>query len=178
MEVDNQVIVEADETYVLKSRKGERQLDRKARRRGGKVVKRGVSREQVPVLVAAHRGGVTVSAVLPAVSAAALEGALGPVVKTDVVLVSNGAAGYPPCAAALGVRREALNLAADERRLPHSDRQQPACSVEGLSAQLSRRRDQISRQLPALVPPHRTRRPRSPKSLPQHRHEQPIHTLR
>ena len=108
-------IVEADETYVLKSRKGERKLDRKARRRGGKAAKRGVSREQVPVLVAADRGGATVSAVLPAVTAAALEGALEPVVEADVVLVSDGAASYPPCAAALGVRHEALNVAAGER---------------------------------------------------------------
>ena len=46
-------IVEADETFVLESRKGERKLDRKPRRRGGKARKRGLSREQVPVLVAA-----------------------------------------------------------------------------------------------------------------------------
>ena len=92
-----------------------RMRSRKARRRGGKAVKRGVSREQVPVLAAADRGGAMVSAVLPAVSAAALEGALEPVVETDVAPVSDGAAGYPPCAAALGVRREALNAAAGER---------------------------------------------------------------
>ena len=67
---------------------------RKARRRGGKAVKRGVSREQVPVPAAADRGGATVSAVSPAVSAAALEGALEPVVETDVVLVSDDATGY------------------------------------------------------------------------------------
>ncbi|MFZ3585545.1 IS1595 family transposase, partial [Loktanella sp. DJP18] len=66
-------IVEADETFVLSSRKGERNLDRKARRRGGKASKRGVSHEQVPVLVAADRSGVTVSAILPAVSAAHLQ---------------------------------------------------------------------------------------------------------
>ena len=58
-------IVEADETYVLKSRKGQRKLGRKARRRGGKASKRGLSDEQVPVLVAADRSGTTVSAVLP-----------------------------------------------------------------------------------------------------------------
>ena len=40
-------IVEADETYVLESRKGARGLGRKARRRGGKAKKRGLSREQV-----------------------------------------------------------------------------------------------------------------------------------
>ena len=38
-------IVEADETYVLESRKGARGLGRKARRRGGKAKKRGLSRE-------------------------------------------------------------------------------------------------------------------------------------
>ena len=58
-------IVEADETYVLESRKGARGLGRKARRRGGKAKKRGLSREQVPVLMAADRSGTTVSAVLP-----------------------------------------------------------------------------------------------------------------
>ena len=65
-------IVEADETYVLESRKGARGLGRKARRRGGKAKKRGLSREQVPVLMAADRSGTTVSAVLPRVDAAAL----------------------------------------------------------------------------------------------------------
>ena len=55
-------IVEADETYVLESRKGARGLGRKARRRGGKAKKRGLSREQVPVLMAADRSGTTVSA--------------------------------------------------------------------------------------------------------------------
>ncbi len=39
---------EADETFVLESRKGERNLNRMPRRRGGKVRKRGLSREQVP----------------------------------------------------------------------------------------------------------------------------------
>ena len=52
-------IVEADETYVLESRKGARGLGRKARRRGGKAKKRGLSREQVPVLMAADRSGTS-----------------------------------------------------------------------------------------------------------------------
>ena len=54
-------IVEADETYVLESRKGARNLERKARRRGGKASKRGLSDEQVPVrlsLIAAVRQSV------------------------------------------------------------------------------------------------------------------------
>ena len=83
-------IVEADETYVLESRKGARGLGRKARRRGGKAKKRGLSREQVPVLMAADRSGTTVSAVLPRVDAAALAAALDPVVAKDALLASDG----------------------------------------------------------------------------------------
>ena len=108
-------IVEADETYVLESRKGARGLERKARRRGGKAKKRGLSREQVPVLMAADRSGTTVSAVLPRVDAAALTAALDPVVAKDALLVSDGGASYPPCAAALGVSHEALNRTMGER---------------------------------------------------------------
>ena len=108
-------IVEADETYVLESRKGARGLGRKARRRGGKAKKRGLSREQVPVLMAADRSGTTVSAVLPRVDAAALAAALDPVVAKDALLVSDGGASYPPCAAALGVNHEALNRSMGER---------------------------------------------------------------
>src|ERR1035441_787950 len=107
--------VEADETFVLMSRKGERKLDRKARRRGGKASKRGLSDEQVPVLVAADRSGATVSAVLPAVSAAHLQAVLGPVLDQDALLVTDGCTSYPPCAAALGVSHEALNQTAGER---------------------------------------------------------------
>ena len=94
-------IVEADETYV--------------RRRGGKAKKRGLSREQVPVLMAADRSGTTVSAVLPRVDAAALTAALAPVVAKDALLFSDGGASYPPCAAALGVSHEALNRSMGER---------------------------------------------------------------
>ncbi len=108
-------IVEADETYVLESRKGERNLDRKARRRGGKASKRGLSSEQVPVLVAADRSGMTVSAILPAVNADALRDVIEPVVDEDIVLVSDGHRAYPPCAAAMGVRHAALNLSGGER---------------------------------------------------------------
>ena len=63
-------IVEVDETYVLESRKGERNLDRKARRRGGKASKRGLSDEQVPILFAVDRSGTTTCSVLPSVCSA------------------------------------------------------------------------------------------------------------
>jgi transposase-like protein len=82
-------IVEADETYLLDSRKGDRQLDRPPRKRGGKAAKRGLSREQVPILVAADRTGTTVSAVLPAVSALAIQAVLEPSIGPDVLLVTD-----------------------------------------------------------------------------------------
>jgi len=121
-------IVEADETFILASRKGDRAWkraeggkpapdlpDRKARKRGGKAKKRGLSDEQVPVLVAADRSGATVSAVLPAVMADAIRAVLAPVLDKDALLVTDGCASYPPCAAALGVSHEVINLSAGER---------------------------------------------------------------
>jgi len=59
-------IVEANEAHVPESRKDERNLERRARRRGGKASKCELSDEQVPVLVAADRSGTMASAVLPA----------------------------------------------------------------------------------------------------------------
>ena len=50
-------IVEADETFFLKSQKGERHLNRPPRKRGGKAKKRGLSKELVSVLVACDRSG-------------------------------------------------------------------------------------------------------------------------
>ena len=76
-------IVEADETFVLESRKGERKLDRKPHRRGGKAKKRDLSREQVPVLVAADRGGETLSHTLPALNADSVKEVLEPVLGPD-----------------------------------------------------------------------------------------------
>ena len=74
-----------------------------------------LSDEQVPVLVAADRSGMTVSASLPAVNAAALRKVIEPVMDGDILLVSDGHRAYPPCAAAMGVRHEALNLSGGER---------------------------------------------------------------
>ena len=108
-------IVEVDETYVLRSEKGRRDLNRSPRKRGGKAKKRGLSDEQVPVLMAVDRSGVTFSTVLQAVTGEILSTALEPVLEPDVLLVSDGATCYPVCAKALKVTHEALNLSAGER---------------------------------------------------------------
>ncbi len=108
-------IVEADETCVLESRKGARNLERKARRRGGKASRQGLSDEQVPVLVVADRSGATVSAVLPAVNADTLRAVIEPIVDEGIVLVTDGHRACPRCAAAIGAHHEALNLSRSER---------------------------------------------------------------
>ncbi|HKJ62803.1 MAG TPA: IS1595 family transposase, partial [Hyphomicrobiales bacterium] len=43
-------ITEVDECFILQSRKGERRLPRKARKRGGKAERPGLSGEQTPIL--------------------------------------------------------------------------------------------------------------------------------
>ena len=120
-------IVEVDETFFLESRKGDRVWTRakegkpvaemparKARKRGGKATKRGLSDEQVPVLVAADRSGTTFSTVLPRVNADTLQKALAPVINRDALLVTDGNNSYPLCATALGVSHEGLNQSAKE----------------------------------------------------------------
>ncbi len=108
-------LVEADETYVLESRKGERKLERKARRRGGRARQRGLSKQQVPVLLAAARGGATAGQVLKRVSQASLQAALEPLLASDAVLLSDGGRAYPGCARRLGVQHEAVNVSAGMR---------------------------------------------------------------
>ena len=74
-------IVEADETFILESFKGKRSdLPRPARTRGGVAAKRGLSAEQIPVIVARDRAGATIDAVLPRLDAASISAVLGPVI--------------------------------------------------------------------------------------------------
>ena len=173
-------IVEADETFVLESRKGERKLDRKPRRRGGKSRKRGLSREQVPILVAADRAGATLSHTLPALNAKSVKEALEPVVARDALLVSDANRCYPPVAAALDIPHESINGAAGERRSrrpAHPDGQQPPQPDQGLPAGLPRHRHQVPRQLSQVVPSHRTRRSAIAQSVSRGGDGQTMHTV-
>ena len=54
-----------------------RGLPRASRERGGKAAKRGLSAEQIPVIVARDRTGATIDAVLPRLDAASITAALG-----------------------------------------------------------------------------------------------------
>ena len=74
-------VVESDETFILESFKGKRSdLPRKARKRGGKSGKRGLSAEQIPVIVARDRHGATTDAVLPKLNRVSIAAALGGIV--------------------------------------------------------------------------------------------------
>lgn len=108
-------LVEADETYVLHSRKGQRQLARKARRRGGRARQRGLSKQQVPVLLATACGGATVGQVLASVSQASLQAALEPLLASDAVLLSDGGRANPDSARRLGIQYEAVDVSAGLR---------------------------------------------------------------
>lgn len=84
-------IVEADETFILESFKGRRgKLPRAARKRGGKASKRGLSCEQIAVIVARDRGGATTDAVLARLDIASMTQALGHVIVTGAVLCCDG----------------------------------------------------------------------------------------
>ena len=95
-------IVEADETFFLRSFKGTRQTSRAPRKRGGKASKPGLSDEQVPVLVLRDRSGATADAVLDSLKVAEIYRVLTPVVAKDTVLVSDGARAYASFAAENG----------------------------------------------------------------------------
>ena len=84
-------IVEADEMFILESFKGKRDgLPRKARKRGGKASKPGLSAEQIPVLVARDRNGATIDGVLPKLDKASVTTVLGKVVGPDNDLCCDG----------------------------------------------------------------------------------------
>ena len=84
-------LVEADETFILESFKGKRtDLPRKSRKRGGKASKRGLSAEQIPVIVARDRTGATTDAVLPRLDAASMIAALGNTITRPAELCCDG----------------------------------------------------------------------------------------
>lgn len=109
-------IAETDETYFLLSFKGQRKgLPRPPRKRGGRAVKRGISREQVPVLVARDRAGSTADAILPADDKTSVVAVLGPLLPKDTILCSDGSGTLAAAAKTLGVAHRPINLSAGIR---------------------------------------------------------------
>ncbi|MCM3612679.1 IS1595 family transposase [Planococcus sp. MERTA32b] len=87
-----QGIVEMDETYFLYSEKGQRKIgNRKPRKRGGSAKKRGISNEQVCVLVARDRDKLTYSQTLGMgrLTKVQLEKAIGPKLSNENILCTD-----------------------------------------------------------------------------------------
>ena len=105
-----QGVVEADETYFLRSYKGQKVHGRVRRRRGGRAAKRGTSAEYVPVLVARDRSGATTDFILAAPDKVNILAALAPVLPPDAILCSDGGGALAKTAEHLGIEHHGLNL--------------------------------------------------------------------
>jgi transposase-like protein len=108
-------IAEADETFFLHSCKGQRELDRKPRRRGGSAAKRGLSREQVPVLVARDRAGATANFILAADGKSDLVAALKPLLPRDTILCTDGSSVLAAAVKEIGIAHRPVNVSAGRR---------------------------------------------------------------
>jgi len=110
-------VAEADETFLLESQKGSRQLTRKPRRHGGVARKRGISDELVNIVVARDRGGQTFDflAGRGALTAEALHTHLLPKLERDIILMSDANAAYSAFARQAQLRHETVNLSQGPR---------------------------------------------------------------
>lgn len=109
-------IAEVDETYFLESFKGKKHgMTRAPHKRGSKASKRGLSDEQIPVLICRDRTGNASDFVLARADKEHISEVLKPLLATDVILCSDS--GKALCAAAreIGVTHRPINLAAGIR---------------------------------------------------------------
>lgn len=134
-----QGIVEADETYFLESHKGERHLPRPARKRGGKARQRGLSKEQIPVLIARDRNRTTLDAVLPRADTLSIAKVLSPVLDEDAILCSDASPIYRAFTKKAGLEHHPLNLSAGIRVQDH------AFHIQNVNAYDSRLKGWMSR---------------------------------
>jgi len=107
-------IVEADETFFLESHKGERDLDHDPRKRGGKASKRGLSKEQIPVLIVRDREGHTTDAVLESANTKEIAKVISPLIDKDVLLCSDGNRIYQAFAKAQKLTHKIINASRGE----------------------------------------------------------------
>ena len=110
-------IVEADETFFRESFKGSwcwrRQQNpppRLPKKRAAPAGKRGLSAEQIPVLISRDRGGATRAAILPHRSADAIDAAIGTAPPQDAVLCTDTWRPFAVTARKHGIRHETINL--------------------------------------------------------------------
>lgn len=109
-------IAEADQTYFLRSAKGQRHgLERTPRHRGSGASKPGLSSEQVSVLVARDRAGQTADFILERDTSENVVKHLALILCRDAVLCSDSGTVMIAAARKLGVEHRPINLAAGIR---------------------------------------------------------------
>lgn len=105
-------IVEADETYLLRSAKGQpkvrQAMRRPARERGGKARKRGLSKEQVPILMVQDRLGHVLTTVSDPFNKHTVGEALAGKIPSDAILCTDGHPVYVSAARDLEVQHERI----------------------------------------------------------------------
>lgn len=108
-------IVEVDETFFLESFKGKRELPRPPRKRGGVAEKRGLSREQIPVVTIRDRHGATIDQVVSGIGEKQIGPVLRGVVPKDAILCSDGARSYRVYAARHQIEHHPVKAKPGER---------------------------------------------------------------
>jgi len=109
-------IVEADETFFRESFKGKRHgMTRPTHKRGTPASKRGLSAEQIPVLVCRDRSGCTSDYVLEKDDARHISSALKPVLASDCILCTDSSKAMGAAAREIGITHRPVNLAAGIR---------------------------------------------------------------
>ena len=98
-------VVEVDETFFLESFKGKRSnMPRPAKTRGTPAKSPGLSKEQIPVIVARDRStGATMTAKIASRSAKNIGAKLIPVLSKDTLLCSDGAKAYASIGKRIGI---------------------------------------------------------------------------
>lgn len=104
-------IVETDEAFFLISEKGSKNLERKARKRGGKAQKPGTSMEQVNVLVGNNREGNKHLSVcnLGRISQADIERVYADKISKNAILCSDSNKAYTAWCRENGITHKAIN---------------------------------------------------------------------
>jgi len=109
-------IAEADETFFLESFKGKKLgMPRAPRKRGGKASKRGLSEEQIPVLICRDRAGSTTDFVLDKADKEHIGAVLKPILAKDAILCTDSGKALGSAAREIGIAHRPINLAAGIR---------------------------------------------------------------
>lgn len=109
-------IAEADETFFLESFKGKKKgMPRAPRHRGGRASKRGLSDEQIPVLICRDRTGSTADFVLGKADQAHISAVLKPLLASDAILCTDSGKALGAAVRKIGITHRPINLAAGVR---------------------------------------------------------------